>query len=615
MSVTSIDEIRLVNYRCFADHTVALRDVSLIIGANGCGKSALIEALRLVSLAVNRHRGLRFELAPVRGEGFPRRTYGLAPSLRASGLSLQNVLRDSSLNVAQVEARFSTGASVRVYVHPEAGLFATFSDERTDLVTDHVELNALRLPHVGVFVPPGELAGSEPLLSDDHVVACLDLPIGARHFRNQYRCLQEHHARFQQLLRATTPNLTLGEWPVPAASPADADEEDSDHYNLGRGTQLALRATYEAYECEASDLPSGLQVWLQTMWFLARMPSNSVVVLDEPETHLHPDLQHRLLKVVRGEAAQSVIATHSSELMADVEPRSLLLVDKSARGSSYADTLPQAQLFLDAVGTSLNLSLARLQTAPRFLLVEGPEDHKALSLAYEALFPDSPMPLHTVPHLPIGGLSGLSLAMENASAFRSHNSAQSVYCIVDGDYCLPDEVEEWMGQAKERGIRLHVWECKELENLFLGPVALHDFLGLHVSTNSMPAVEEIASSLFEITNAMQDETIDMISESLSKQKRFRTPRASNPMARRLLGAKWSTLDGRLAIVPGKKLLHKVASWTQADFGVSLSLPALIRSHRSFPVELRQMLAAVENDAPFPVDRVGVFSDSRDLLGE
>src|SRR5690349_18695749 len=44
-------QLRLQNFRCFDDHVVPIRDCTVIVGNNNAGKSTLVDALRLVSIA------------------------------------------------------------------------------------------------------------------------------------------------------------------------------------------------------------------------------------------------------------------------------------------------------------------------------------------------------------------------------------------------------------------------------------------------------------------------------------------------------------------------------------------------------------------------------------
>ena len=56
----------------------------------------------------------------------------------------------------------------------------------------------------------------------------------------------------------------------------------------------------------------GIQVWLQLLLHVFRNRHVDVVILDEPDVFLHPDLQRRLVKLLDELPAQTIAATHSS---------------------------------------------------------------------------------------------------------------------------------------------------------------------------------------------------------------------------------------------------------------------------------------------------------------
>jgi predicted ATPase len=87
----------------------------------------------------------------------------------------------------------------------------------------------------------------------------------------------------------------------------------------------------------------GLQMWLQIMWFLARVSESETIILDEPDVYMHPDLQRKLIRFLIGRYKQVIIATHSVEIIAEVEPENILIIDKQKRRSNYANKLPSVQ--------------------------------------------------------------------------------------------------------------------------------------------------------------------------------------------------------------------------------------------------------------------------------
>jgi energy-coupling factor transporter ATP-binding protein EcfA2 len=76
MSRVIIKELRLRNYRAFADARLVLDDVTFLVGRNGAGKSTLMDAFSFVSEAVTDSLSTAYER---RGGGlglFPRHLYG-----------------------------------------------------------------------------------------------------------------------------------------------------------------------------------------------------------------------------------------------------------------------------------------------------------------------------------------------------------------------------------------------------------------------------------------------------------------------------------------------------------------------------------------------------------
>jgi hypothetical protein len=76
-----LKSLRLRNFRCFEDHTIPLKRMSVLIGRNNAGKSTVVEALRLISLVASRAETLPYKPPPGWAE-IPKREYGVAPSLK-----------------------------------------------------------------------------------------------------------------------------------------------------------------------------------------------------------------------------------------------------------------------------------------------------------------------------------------------------------------------------------------------------------------------------------------------------------------------------------------------------------------------------------------------------
>jgi predicted ATP-dependent endonuclease of OLD family len=59
----------------------------------------------------------------------------------------------------------------------------------------------------------------------------------------------------------------------------------------------------------------GLQVWMQMILQFMRGSNDSVLVLDEPDIYLHPELQVRMIELASRKFGQIFVATHSPAII------------------------------------------------------------------------------------------------------------------------------------------------------------------------------------------------------------------------------------------------------------------------------------------------------------
>ena len=117
----------------------------------------------------------------------------------------------------------------------------------------------------------------------------------------------------------------------------------------------------------------GFHVWCQILTHLVRAAGASTIVIDEPEIYLHPELQRKLLSILRALGPDVVIATHSSELVQEAEATDIAIVDKRKRSAQRISDVHGVETALEALGSVQNLALTELSRTRRILLVEGNE--------------------------------------------------------------------------------------------------------------------------------------------------------------------------------------------------------------------------------------------------
>jgi AAA ATPase domain/AAA domain, putative AbiEii toxin, Type IV TA system len=298
-----LESLRLQNFRGFENHVVPLRPLTVMVGANNAGKSTVVEALRLVALLTERFRrgSGRFVSVPTWLD-HQRAFDGLAPAVR--GMTAEgyepSIFYQYGPPPAVVTATFTTGATVDVFVGPEAQVHGVAHRPDGAPVTRASAAAQLGLSAVAVQPQVAPLLREEPMRQPETIQRGDGTYLASQHFRNQLWLFHDHFDEFVDIAESTWPGLQITEL-----------EGDPEHPSA----PLQLRVRDGRFVGEVSLMGHGLQMWLQIVWFLARTGRDASVVLDEPDVYMHPDLQRRLLGLVRERFHQLLIATHSVEII------------------------------------------------------------------------------------------------------------------------------------------------------------------------------------------------------------------------------------------------------------------------------------------------------------
>ena len=259
-----LDRLHLKNFRCFKDHQVPFRPVTLIVGRNNAGKSTIVEALRLVSLIVSRRGKVNYRSAP-EWTGLRPMDRGLAPSLHQMGFDFRTVFHHYSQPPAEITATFSSGDEIRIYIGPNEQIFATIRLASGSYAKSKGQANTTDIPSVIALPQIGPLSDEETILAEDYIRKNSATELASRHFRNQVRLYSEDFDGFKRLAEESWPRLQIK--PVVSKN------------NLP-GDLLGLRIRDGDFVGEVATMGHGLQMWLQTMWFLARSPTEGAVILE-----------------------------------------------------------------------------------------------------------------------------------------------------------------------------------------------------------------------------------------------------------------------------------------------------------------------------------------------
>jgi predicted ATPase len=316
MSHVRIKELRLRNYRAFADARLVLDDVTFLVGRNGAGKSTLMDALSFVSEAVTdslstalerrggllgmlprhlrqRHEGVSLGICFERyGEssvlyGFQ---IGIDPK-RGWSVEKEVLQGDSSASFERDDREFRSHiASLEPVCDPMTLALPVIAGANETWKT---VVEALRLISIHQFSP--QAIRSEPRIGKE-----LRLSRDGQNAGDVLRYLKPKDKKWiETWLTATVPGLT------------DVSVNTVVGRRVIRFTQRGVGAF------DASQMSDGTLRSLGILLALRQSPRPSIVLIDEIEDSLHPLAYGSLLEAVEeaSEAFPVVVSTHNPEVL------------------------------------------------------------------------------------------------------------------------------------------------------------------------------------------------------------------------------------------------------------------------------------------------------------
>lgn len=574
-----IKELQLNNFRCYSKHIVPFKSNTIIVGENNAGKSTIIEALRIVSIIVSKYKNLTYKKTPD-WLSIPIGYKGVTPSLKGHDFNFESVFYRYSKPPAQIKALFTTGESITAYIGDEGQIFAVIRDKNNDIIKTKSQALNTDIPKVLILPEISPLNLEEKKLAKDYVTQNLFSRLSSRHFRNQILINPEQYKKFKEIVEITWEGCQI-------ISIDKYDNEDEE--------KLSLLVRDTDFTAEVGWLGHGLQMWLQIMWFLSFTTTENVVILDEPDIYMHSDLQRKIIRLLfREKYKQLIVATHSIEIISEVEPENILVVDKTKSISRFTNSIPSVQKIIDNIGGVHNIQLTRLWKCKKCILVEG-NDLKILRHLHNTLFPKSETPIETIPNMSIGGWSGWKFAIGSSMILKNAaDETINTYCILDRDYYTKDEIETRLNEAKRSGVKLHIWGRKEIENYLIVPKAISRIINRETNLGVRADESKIIKQIEKICDDLHDETFDSIATQISYVEK-REHQKANSKARVIMTEYWKSIDGKLTLVSGKEALSRLSKWSQEEYHVSLSSQKLAKEIKGEEIlpEMKKVIKAIE----------------------
>ena len=229
--------------------------------------------------------------------------------------------------------------------------------------------------------------------------------------------------------------------------------------------QQQLMYEFEGQELPLSELSSGeREVVNITFDFILRNPKDSIIIFDEPELHLHPELSYKLIQTLRniGPTNQFIFCTHSSDIItASLESSVIFISPPTENGNNQAIPVREDDKTNQALHR-LGQSVGIISLGRRIVLIEG--SHTSLDKqAYGAILQDQ------FPNLVLAPSGGKSVVRAFSSLVESVLKkviwGVDFFMVCDGD-TIPINADRELLEEKS-GQRLRILPRYHLENFFL----------------------------------------------------------------------------------------------------------------------------------------------------
>lgn len=348
-----INRVVIRGFKRFQEVTFDIPGHVVLAGPNNTGKTTLLQAIASWSLALDRWKQLNdfnkrkgYARAPIARQAFssvPLRSFDLLWNRRLYTGNVEIEISDT--DGRNIGMEFISDSTEQIYVRPKST----------------VDPGALRTASLSaVYVPPMTGLGTEePLYQVPKIAQLLGQAKPGEVIRNLLVQAKQSEKAWRDLTKSI--ERLFGYELLP---PNETGADILAQYRHSQGEK----------ELDIASAGSGFQQVLMLLTFLHTRPA-SVLLIDEPDAHLHVILQDAIYGELRSAAmekrSQLIIATHSEVIINSVEPRELyVLFDGPKR---VADTRERTNL-IRSLSVLSNTDITLAMISPGILYTEGYTD-------------------------------------------------------------------------------------------------------------------------------------------------------------------------------------------------------------------------------------------------
>ena len=247
---TSINKVRFVNYKAFADFTLILRHLNVLVGPNNCGKSTILSAFRVLSAGLSIARSRKPEII----EGPLGSRLGYHVRTKELPFSFENVHTDLADTDTQVFFELTNETKITLYFPKDGGcrMFCTRGGSTPNSPNTFKSACPIVVNHIPVL---GPVEYGEEIIERETVKRGLNTHRASSHFRNYWYYNTQEFEKFRTLLQQT--------WVGADIRPPERE--------IGQGKPMLFMTCMENRMArELYWAGFGFQVWCQLLTHIAR---------------------------------------------------------------------------------------------------------------------------------------------------------------------------------------------------------------------------------------------------------------------------------------------------------------------------------------------------------
>lgn len=303
--------LTLKNFKCFEEQSFALGNLTIVSGANGAGKSTLIQALMLLRQSDLDKRTLLSEKVQLRGSLVYLKSADAIRYFESEDtditISIEDDTIDDALDVTIVDA-VKDEDTCKTKVSDNLSEFesncALFSKDLVYLAPDRVRPGEVHNSNISSDAADGRIGGKYGIMAASRLYQALSEDeknqisefdkSGDMRVYSNVSAWMSYIMDFNQAIKVT--------------------EQDKEHVKMTYSVNVNGINT----EVSPFNMPFGNSSVFPIVVALMTAPKNSLVVIENPEAHIHPKAQTRigeLLSIAAENGIQIIIETHSDHLL------------------------------------------------------------------------------------------------------------------------------------------------------------------------------------------------------------------------------------------------------------------------------------------------------------